>query len=180
MAQAHIRGSPCPLLPPGRMSWPHGALLLLWLFSPPLRAGGGGVAVTSAAGGGSPPATSCPAACSCSNQASRVICTRRELAEVPASIPVNTRYLNLQENSIQVSPPPSLVGQWVKADLCLPPHPSHPGVPGVCTLLRVLAPPTFAMYFQAGCVCFPGVPVTPPHHRTRCLEVAGRGLSTIP
>ncbi|XP_031242245.1 leucine-rich repeat-containing protein 4B [Mastomys coucha] len=102
MAQAHIHGSPCPLLLPGRMSWPHGALLLLWLFSPPLRAGGGGVAVTSAAGGGSPPATSCPAACSCSNQASRVICTRRELAEVPASIPVNTRYLNLQENSIQV------------------------------------------------------------------------------
>ncbi|KFO26178.1 Leucine-rich repeat-containing protein 4B [Fukomys damarensis] len=36
------------------------------------------------------------------NQASRVICTRRELAEVPASIPVNTRYLNLQENGIQV------------------------------------------------------------------------------
>ncbi|KAB1274113.1 Leucine-rich repeat-containing protein 4B [Camelus dromedarius] len=58
--------------------------------------------MTSAAGGGSPPATSCPSACSCSNQASRVICTRRELAEVPASIPVNTRYLNLQENSIQV------------------------------------------------------------------------------
>lgn len=86
------------------MSWPHGALLFLWLFSPPLGAGGGGVAVTSAAAGGSPPATSCPAACSCSNQASRVICTRRELAEVPASIPVNTRYLNLQENGIQVSP----------------------------------------------------------------------------
>ncbi|ELK18495.1 Leucine-rich repeat-containing protein 4B [Pteropus alecto] len=84
------------------MSWPHGALLFLWLFSPPLGAGGGGVALTLAAGGGSPPATSCPAACSCSNQASRVICTRRELAEVPASIPVNTRYLNLQENGIQV------------------------------------------------------------------------------
>ncbi|KAF1401857.1 Leucine-rich repeat-containing protein 4B, partial [Spheniscus humboldti] len=46
--------------------------------------------------------TSCPAACSCSNQASRVICTRRELLEVPASISVNTRYLNLQENHIQV------------------------------------------------------------------------------
>lgn len=59
--------------------------------------------MTLAAGGGSPPATSCPAACSCSNQASRVICTRRDLAEVPASIPVNTRYLNLQENGIQVS-----------------------------------------------------------------------------
>ncbi|XP_016061419.1 PREDICTED: leucine-rich repeat-containing protein 4B [Miniopterus natalensis] len=99
---ARALGSPCPPLPPGRMSWPHGALLFLWLFSPPLGAGGGGVALTSAAGGGSPPATSCPAACSCSNQASRVICTRRELAEVPASIPVNTRYLNLQENGIQV------------------------------------------------------------------------------
>lgn len=100
---AHAHGSLCPPLPPGRMSWPHGALLFLWLFSPPLGAGGGGVALTSAAAGGSPPATSCPAACSCSNQASRVICTRRELAEVPASIPVNTRYLNLQENGIQVS-----------------------------------------------------------------------------
>lgn len=100
---ACARSSPCPPLPPGRMSWPHGALLFLWLFSPPLGAGGGGVAMTLAAGGGSPPATSCPAACSCSNQASRVICTRRELAEVPASIPVNTRYLNLQENGIQVS-----------------------------------------------------------------------------
>lgn len=161
MAQAHIRGSPCPLLPPGRMSWPHGALLLLWLFSPPLRAGGGGVAVTSAAGGGSPPATSCPAACSCSNQASRVICTRRELAEVPASIPVNTRYLNLQENSIQVSPPPSLVGQWVKADLCLPLPPSHPAVPGVGTLLassprpplRYISKP--AVYVFLGCLSHP-------------------------
>lgn len=108
MACAH--GSPCPPPLPGRMSWPHGALLFLWLFSPPLGAGGGGVALTSAAGGGSPPATSCPAACSCSNQASRVICTRRELAEVPASIPVNTRYLNLQENGIQVSGASSL--QW--------------------------------------------------------------------
>uniref|UniRef100_H0WDC0 Leucine rich repeat containing 4B n=1 Tax=Cavia porcellus TaxID=10141 RepID=H0WDC0_CAVPO len=79
-----------------RMSWPHGALLLLWLFSPPLgpvgRRGG-----QAAAGGGSR-GTSCPAA----TTASRVICTRRDLAEVPASIPVNTRYLNLQENGIQV------------------------------------------------------------------------------
>ncbi|NWI16111.1 LRC4B protein, partial [Crypturellus soui] len=47
-------------------------------------------------------APTCPAACSCSNQASRVVCTRRELLEVPASISVNTRYLNLQENHIQV------------------------------------------------------------------------------
>ncbi|TSO57268.1 Leucine-rich repeat-containing protein 4B [Bagarius yarrelli] len=44
----------------------------------------------------------CPAPCSCSNQASRVICTRKGLDEVPQSISVNTRYLNLQENSIQV------------------------------------------------------------------------------
>ncbi|KAJ8245832.1 hypothetical protein GJAV_G00260780 [Gymnothorax javanicus] len=47
-------------------------------------------------------ASSCPSLCSCSNQASRVICTRRNLEEVPESISVNTRYLNLQENSIQV------------------------------------------------------------------------------
>ncbi|KAL4658294.1 leucine-rich repeat-containing protein 4B [Arapaima gigas] len=47
-------------------------------------------------------ASTCPAPCSCSNQASRVICTRRNLEEVPDSISVNTRYLNLQENSIQV------------------------------------------------------------------------------
>ncbi|XP_036293520.1 leucine-rich repeat-containing protein 4B [Pipistrellus kuhlii] len=99
---ARACGSPRPPLPPGRMSWPRGALLFLWLFSPPLGAGEGGAALAAAAGGGSPPATSCPAACSCSNQASRVICTRRDLAEVPASIPVNTRYLNLQENGIQV------------------------------------------------------------------------------
>lgn len=112
MRMACACGSTCPPLPPGRMSWPQGALLFLWLFSPPLGAGGGGVALTLAAGGGSPPATSCPAACSCSNQASRVICTRRDLAEVPASIPVNTRYLNLQENGIQVSPAAGGVGGW--------------------------------------------------------------------
>ncbi|XP_072535316.1 leucine-rich repeat-containing protein 4C [Salminus brasiliensis] len=47
----------------------------------------------------SPP---CPAPCSCSNQASRVICTRKGLDEVPQSISINTRYLNLQENSIQL------------------------------------------------------------------------------
>lgn len=44
----------------------------------------------------------CPALCTCSNQASRVICTRQILDQVPESISVNTRYLNLQENSIQV------------------------------------------------------------------------------
>lgn len=157
MAHAHTRGFPCPLLQPGRMSWPHGALLLLWLFSPSLRAGGGGVAVTSAAGGGSPPATSCPAACSCSNQASRVICTRRELAEVPASIPVNTRYLNLQENSIQVSPPRSLVGPGSRHKGRKPPppsFPSHPGVPGVRTPASVSSPrpPLQCIAMQAACV----------------------------
>uniref|UniRef100_W5LW62 Leucine rich repeat containing 4B n=2 Tax=Lepisosteidae TaxID=7915 RepID=W5LW62_LEPOC len=71
-------------------------VLLLWLLPPsPWRGGGGGGGV----GGAS---TACPALCSCSNQASRVICTRRNLEEVPESISVNTRYLNLQENSIQV------------------------------------------------------------------------------
>ncbi|CDQ68337.1 unnamed protein product [Oncorhynchus mykiss] len=44
----------------------------------------------------------CPNPCSCSNQASRVICTRKSLEDVPDSISVNTRYLNLQENTIQV------------------------------------------------------------------------------
>lgn len=48
-------------------------------------------------------ASSCPSHCTCSNQASRVICTRQKLDEVPESISVNTRYLNLQENSIQVN-----------------------------------------------------------------------------
>ncbi|KAM4597753.1 leucine-rich repeat-containing protein 4B [Polymixia lowei] len=47
-------------------------------------------------------ASSCPSHCTCSNQASRVICTRQSLDEVPESISINTRYLNLQENSIQV------------------------------------------------------------------------------
>ncbi|XP_053300371.1 leucine-rich repeat-containing protein 4B [Pleuronectes platessa] len=47
-------------------------------------------------------ASSCPSLCTCSNQASRVICTRQNLEQVPESISVNTRYLNLQENSIQI------------------------------------------------------------------------------
>lgn len=47
--------------------------------------------------------STCPTPCSCSNQASRVICTRRNLDEVPENISNNTRYLNLQENSIQVN-----------------------------------------------------------------------------
>ncbi|XP_061703323.1 leucine-rich repeat-containing protein 4B [Syngnathoides biaculeatus] len=46
--------------------------------------------------------SSCPDHCTCSNQASRVICTRQSLDDVPDSISVNTRYLNLQENAIQV------------------------------------------------------------------------------
>ncbi|XP_067101058.1 leucine-rich repeat-containing protein 4B isoform X2 [Osmerus mordax] len=44
----------------------------------------------------------CPSPCTCSNQASRVICTRKSLDGVPESISENTRYLNLQENTIQV------------------------------------------------------------------------------
>ncbi|KAG5279668.1 hypothetical protein AALO_G00080290 [Alosa alosa] len=65
------------------------AQLLLWLL--PFR--------TDTVGAAS---TNCPTPCQCSNQASRVICTRRNLADVPDSISVNTRYLNLQENSIKV------------------------------------------------------------------------------
>ncbi|MEQ2218301.1 Leucine-rich repeat-containing protein 4C, partial [Xenoophorus captivus] len=47
-------------------------------------------------------AQTCPSVCSCSNQFSKVICTRRSLREVPDGISTNTRYLNLQENLIQV------------------------------------------------------------------------------
>ncbi|KPP78909.1 leucine-rich repeat-containing protein 4-like [Scleropages formosus] len=45
---------------------------------------------------------SCPLVCSCSNQFSKVVCTRRGLTRVPVGIPSNTRYLNLMENSIEV------------------------------------------------------------------------------
>nr|XP_033815297.1 leucine-rich repeat-containing protein 4 [Geotrypetes seraphini] len=45
---------------------------------------------------------SCPSVCSCSNQFSKVVCTRRSLSEVPLGIPSNTRYLNLMENNIQM------------------------------------------------------------------------------
>ncbi|KAK2884855.1 leucine-rich repeat-containing protein 4B [Channa argus] len=62
--------------------------LLLWLHSH-------GPQLTEAA----PP---CPSPCTCSNQASRVICTRKSLDQIPDNISENTRYLNLQENSIQV------------------------------------------------------------------------------
>ncbi|KAK3548397.1 hypothetical protein QTP70_012638 [Hemibagrus guttatus] len=44
----------------------------------------------------------CPAVCSCSNQFSKVVCTRRGLVRVPPGIPTNTRHLNLMENSIEV------------------------------------------------------------------------------
>ncbi|KAG9281083.1 leucine-rich repeat-containing protein 4C [Astyanax mexicanus] len=47
-------------------------------------------------------AQTCPSVCSCSNQFSKVICTRRGLRDVPDGISTNTRYLNLQENLIQV------------------------------------------------------------------------------
>ncbi|PKK17926.1 leucine rich repeat containing 4 [Columba livia] len=50
----------------------------------------------------SPGPQSCPSVCSCSNQFSKVVCTRRGLAEVPPGIPSNTRYLNLMENNIQL------------------------------------------------------------------------------
>nr|XP_028602260.1 leucine-rich repeat-containing protein 4 [Podarcis muralis] len=45
---------------------------------------------------------SCPSVCSCSNQFSKVVCTRRGLSEVPQGIPSNTRYLNLMENNIKM------------------------------------------------------------------------------
>ncbi|XP_016117849.1 leucine-rich repeat-containing protein 4C-like, partial [Sinocyclocheilus grahami] len=47
-------------------------------------------------------AQTCPSICSCSNQFSKVICTRRGLKDVPDGISTNTRYLNLQDNQIQV------------------------------------------------------------------------------
>lgn len=43
----------------------------------------------------------CPAKCSCYNQLSKVVCTRRSLTRVPLGIPINTRHLNLMENSIE-------------------------------------------------------------------------------
>ncbi|XP_028257974.1 leucine-rich repeat-containing protein 4C [Parambassis ranga] len=47
-------------------------------------------------------AQTCPSVCSCSNQFSKVICTRRSLRDVPDGISTNTRYLNLQDNLIQI------------------------------------------------------------------------------
>ncbi|XP_065124643.1 leucine-rich repeat-containing protein 4 [Paramisgurnus dabryanus] len=43
----------------------------------------------------------CPTDCSCNNQLSKVVCTRRGLTRVPPGIPTNTRHLNLMENSIE-------------------------------------------------------------------------------
>uniref|UniRef100_A0A3B4T2V2 Leucine rich repeat containing 4B n=1 Tax=Seriola dumerili TaxID=41447 RepID=A0A3B4T2V2_SERDU len=68
---------------------------LLWLVQLLLWFHNHGPQLTEAA----PP---CPTPCTCSNQASRVICTRKSLDQVPESISENTRYLNLQENTIQV------------------------------------------------------------------------------
>ncbi|KAG5262441.1 hypothetical protein AALO_G00275170 [Alosa alosa] len=68
---------------------------LLWLVQLLLWPHPSGPQLTAA----TPP---CPTPCSCSNQASRVICTRRGLAEVPDNISENTRYLNLQENTIKI------------------------------------------------------------------------------
>lgn len=54
----------------------------------------------AAAAGAGP--QNCPSVCSCINQFSKVVCTRRGLAEVPQGIPSNTRYLNLMENNIKM------------------------------------------------------------------------------
>lgn len=43
----------------------------------------------------------CPTDCSCNNQLSKVVCTRRGLSRVPSGIPSNTRHLNLMENAIE-------------------------------------------------------------------------------
>ncbi|XP_063072855.1 leucine-rich repeat-containing protein 4 [Engraulis encrasicolus] len=43
----------------------------------------------------------CPPECSCYNQLSKVVCTRRGLTRVPPGIPSKTRHLNLMENSIE-------------------------------------------------------------------------------
>ncbi|XP_036432678.1 leucine-rich repeat-containing protein 4 [Colossoma macropomum] len=57
------------------------------------------VSVEVAAGAAGP--QGCPPVCSCSNQLSKVVCTRRGLTRVPPGIPTNTRHLNLMENSIE-------------------------------------------------------------------------------
>uniref|UniRef100_A0A8C6SKA5 Leucine rich repeat containing 4.2 n=1 Tax=Neogobius melanostomus TaxID=47308 RepID=A0A8C6SKA5_9GOBI len=55
--------------------------------------------IQAASGPAHPP--NCPGVCSCTNQLSKVVCTRRGLIRVPPNIPTNTRYLNLMENSIE-------------------------------------------------------------------------------
>ncbi|KAM9377471.1 leucine-rich repeat-containing protein 4.2 [Pholidichthys leucotaenia] len=50
---------------------------------------------------GSAKPQNCPGVCSCTNQLTKVVCTRRGLIRVPPNIPPNTRYLNLMENSIE-------------------------------------------------------------------------------
>lgn len=50
---------------------------------------------------GAPGTQGCPDTCSCSNQLSKVVCTRRGLTRVPPGIPTNTRHLNLMENAIE-------------------------------------------------------------------------------
>ncbi|XP_012687391.2 leucine-rich repeat-containing protein 4 [Clupea harengus] len=57
------------------------------------------VAVAAAAAASGP--QGCPSECSCYNQLSKVVCTRRGLTRVPPGIPSNTRHLNLMENSIE-------------------------------------------------------------------------------
>uniref|UniRef100_A0ACB8FMC0 Uncharacterized protein n=1 Tax=Sphaerodactylus townsendi TaxID=933632 RepID=A0ACB8FMC0_9SAUR len=61
----------------------------------------GCAAAAAAAAGGLAGPPGCPSVCSCTNQFSKVVCTRRGLAEVPAGIPANTRHLNLMENGIR-------------------------------------------------------------------------------
>lgn len=79
---------------------------LLWLVQLLLWLHNHGPQLTEAA----PP---CPTLCTCSNQASRVICTRKSLDQVPDSISENTRYLNLQENTIQVNMASSTNSDWI-------------------------------------------------------------------
>uniref|UniRef100_A0A6J0UGW7 Leucine-rich repeat-containing protein 4 n=1 Tax=Pogona vitticeps TaxID=103695 RepID=A0A6J0UGW7_9SAUR len=71
------------------------ALVYLVVVQTWLACQGGGAGAAGAGPQG------CPSVCSCSNQFSKVVCTRRGLAEVPLGIPSNTRYLNLMENNIQ-------------------------------------------------------------------------------
>lgn len=85
--------------------------LLLWLVQLLLWFHHYGLQVAAAS-------AQCPPPCTCSNQASRVICTRKTLELVPESISENTRYLNLQENSIQVGYPINQVTCCMAHVLC--------------------------------------------------------------